>query len=962
MDIQFKSLVNALMGVTPDPLFLLMAAGFLGVIMAFLIPVSIEIISKVSAKYNSDVIVRLFQNNIISKFFPYFVLLNIAAMLVMRFFYGGEFYDSQLGKTIMWLLLIFSVIITALIGYLIYRMEKIISDDSVPLNMLIHQVEKSLKYRANLKKKRVITQPIEGIGDILFYQTRRQNNVPVIKGLQTLEDTITRLLQLKNDNPDKFSQLVYSEEFINYSAQNASQPEKIASFCLANPDEHLAEISYPLNQIERVYLSAVSNNNRQIAYTALKHITKIMHQIATSPDNDIILELFVRKLSNCIQTAIQKNDGSSSMAASWFIKSVFKEPHTGKGAFHIPYLDIYDRYFLKNMQYIINEDKDDNFREVITYMAKHFDYPDYQRDKLWSYNYLLRAADFEKYLVINREHRGHRKVRALIEAENQMYTTAQLKSWLEYFDNLKKIITPHLQDSASKKKATELEEIIKDNATKHLKYTRLIRLTYAIGTLCEIKDNHSYIRYMWETVQENIGEETGLTMIPQTLQAVMNDYLIFHDISERHRVPRNNYRRYIFMLVSRLMNSSARKDFYLPQMYPEYLQNWIDGIAGLITTIESIEINAEEESIRTGKKRDKKEISATKESYDFLNTVQGNINKLMASTQRQATLSPQIKESFQKSFFESFNSRRVIKDIFDKYLGLYENQARAKYKKLSHRPWGITELVTKSTLIGQQDSSKRSGYQYGQSLADTENMTLFDNIMKHCKLRRQHRFEQVLRGAGEPQDLIIISSYAGVNKFLNQQDRLHTARYIPSEIQATATSQGKVADAKYPKHEGEDLSRISGFLGYYDMGKFPIPVFNFYYRGSDNHILILHKKHIGKLVQMPLVESPTKENPTKENPTKEKRPLKLTAGIMKFGLDELSKSRKLMKEYVDNPPPWLKNIGNTKQQKEYLMERVLITALENLTFIKPDKSPFIGYKISIIESNEFQDAPVDGLV
>ena len=31
MDIQYKSLVNALMGVTPDPLFLLMAAGFLGV-------------------------------------------------------------------------------------------------------------------------------------------------------------------------------------------------------------------------------------------------------------------------------------------------------------------------------------------------------------------------------------------------------------------------------------------------------------------------------------------------------------------------------------------------------------------------------------------------------------------------------------------------------------------------------------------------------------------------------------------------------------------------------------------------------------------------------------------------------------------------------------------------------------------------------------------------------------------
>lgn len=957
MDINWQGLVNSYKLFTPDPLFLMIATGFLGVIMAFLIPMSIEIISKVSTKYNSDVIVRLFQSNIIGKLFPYFVLLNIAAMLVMRFFYGSEFYNSLLSKGIMWLLLVFSVLITILIGYLIYRIEKLISDDSVPFKMLIQKMKQSLKSQANRSKQDLLIQSIEGIGDILFFQTRKQNNLLVIKGLEEMCKSITYLMQLKITQANKFEHLVYSEEYIEYLTENSEYSEAMASFVFSNPDKHLAGIAYPLNQIERVYLSALANNNRQIAYLSLKYIADSMHAIATTTDNHIILELFVKKLSDCLRTAVKRNAELSGVLSGWFIESVFKEPHSGSNSFDISYLDIYDRYFLTNMQYIINEDKDDYFRAAITYMAKHFHYPDYQREKLWGYNYLLRSTNFEKYLSINREHRVQRKVRALIDAENQMYTTAQLKSWLEYFDKLKNIISPHLNEAIIKRKAAELEELIRDNATKHLKYTRLIRLTYAIGTLCEIKHKHSYIRYMWETVQENIESESGLTLIPQTLQAVINDYLIFHDISERHKLPGNNYRRYVLMLVSSLLTNTARKQFYLPNIYPEQFAICINGIKGLETTMEIMEQSAQEEAIRIGEQRSKNETTATKELSIFIHKLHNDLNKLISKNRRRTSLNPKITESFQKAFLEKFASQRVIKEIFDKYLQLYENQTRSKYTKLMYKPWGITELVTKAVFMEQKDSAKRSGLQYGQSLADIENMTLFDNIMKHCKRSSPYRFEQSLRNAGEARDLLILSTYGGMEKFLSKEDRFHAARYIQYDILGSITK-----DNNKDKSSEEDLTLINGFVGYYDINSYPIPVFNFYYRGIGNHLLILHKKKLGKLVQMPLMESSAKNKKRASlNST-----VKLTAGIMQFNLAELSKSSKLLKGYIEDSPAWLKKIGDIKQQKEYLMERVLITALENLAYTMPNKkqsssaksfkTQFIGYKINVGEIDSPEEA------
>lgn len=935
--------ITLLATVDPDPLFLLMASGFLGVIMAFLIPVSIDITSKVAAKYNSDVVVRLFQSNTISKYFPFFVLINIGAMLTLRFFTQSPFFTYEI-KLMMWILLLFTIIITILIGYLVYRLERIISDDNVPLDMLIKRIEKDFKHRYISIKKESIIEAVEGIGDILLYQTNRKNNRPILYGLTELSKMATKLIRLKLFQLEKYEILVYSRELINYQKDN--NIEATSTFCFKNQDRNLGCLVAYINQIERICLTAMQDNNREVTEYALRVMYSALQTASTQANNELAVELLVKKINNCVNSSIQEREFSDESIISWYIDNMLKEPHRGNGSFHIPYLDIYDPYFVNTLQGIINSNKYSSFRAVINYMSDNFHFSDYQREKLWGYHYLLRAADFEKYLEINREERVQRRVRNLIEEENQMYTIAQLNDWLESFEQLRKIINKNLMDENSKRKARQLEGEIIDNAIKHLKYTRLIRLSYAIGTLCMINENYEYIRYMRETVAEVAKREIGLNMVPQTLQEVMNDYLIFYDLSNRHKLAINSYRRYVLMLIENLLNKEASKEFYLPFLRQEQVGPGLEALEGLISvaTADANKALKEAQETKQGGKRVNTNTVAAKLPQTlvlkFLHPVHKETAGLLVKARSNMSISTKVKDSFRISFMDGFNQRLVVRCIFDKYLKIYKNDAKGKYQELPNRPWGINELADKTSFLGSEDTIKRGAYQYGVTLADIENMTLFDNMMKYCRKQNPHSFESFLRRIGKPEDLLILSSYSVVNRFLKQQERFHMAKHMGHTVNISINA------AKKTKQE--DLSKINGFVGYYDINEYPVPVFNFYYRGGGDYLLILHKSLLGQLVQMPLVS----------HPPENKKYLKLTSNSIYFNLEELAKNSPMQNEYIADAPTWLTEVGDVKQQREFLKQKVLITVLENLSFsptttskLKPAKSPtknfpVIGYIIN----------------
>jgi len=139
-----KNTFSMLINISPNPTFLSDVAAFEAVIIAFLVPLSIEIISKISERYNSEVITRTFENKWENKILPPFLLINIIAAIVLRFLVEDNV-DSLSWKIAAWVILLVFIFIAFAIWRVIIRIKTFISDTKTIVNQLYRDVEESLK-------------------------------------------------------------------------------------------------------------------------------------------------------------------------------------------------------------------------------------------------------------------------------------------------------------------------------------------------------------------------------------------------------------------------------------------------------------------------------------------------------------------------------------------------------------------------------------------------------------------------------------------------------------------------------------------------------------------------------------------------------------------------------------------------------------------------------------------------
>jgi len=130
--------------ITPNPTFLSDVAAFEAAIIAFLVPLSIEIISKVSERYNSDVITRSFNNTWENKILPPFLLINIVAAIILRFFVQYDI-NSVIWKILAWFVLLVFIYIAFAIWRVINRIKTFMSDTKSIISQLYEDVEKSIE-------------------------------------------------------------------------------------------------------------------------------------------------------------------------------------------------------------------------------------------------------------------------------------------------------------------------------------------------------------------------------------------------------------------------------------------------------------------------------------------------------------------------------------------------------------------------------------------------------------------------------------------------------------------------------------------------------------------------------------------------------------------------------------------------------------------------------------------------
>lgn len=129
---------------TPSSRFLTDVATFEGVIIAIIIPLSFEMVSRISERYESEIIVRKFYSEKFISSFPVILIINII-MVISLIFLDDPLHKSILWKIIFWVTFILFLVVVLILMKFLNLLRRYITDTKFILNRLFDDAEKLFK-------------------------------------------------------------------------------------------------------------------------------------------------------------------------------------------------------------------------------------------------------------------------------------------------------------------------------------------------------------------------------------------------------------------------------------------------------------------------------------------------------------------------------------------------------------------------------------------------------------------------------------------------------------------------------------------------------------------------------------------------------------------------------------------------------------------------------------------------
>lgn len=124
----------------PDPTFLSDVAAVEAVVIAIAIPLSFEIISRISERYQSEVISNRFAQSWTVIWLPRFLILNIILAVSLRFFINDN-PSSGLWKYLAWVTFVGFLLIAVTFLKFILRLSHYMTDTRFTLEELYNEAE-----------------------------------------------------------------------------------------------------------------------------------------------------------------------------------------------------------------------------------------------------------------------------------------------------------------------------------------------------------------------------------------------------------------------------------------------------------------------------------------------------------------------------------------------------------------------------------------------------------------------------------------------------------------------------------------------------------------------------------------------------------------------------------------------------------------------------------------------------
>lgn len=774
------------------------------------------------------------------------------------------------------------------------------------------------------EKQNRFIQSLEGIGDILVFETKRQKNKLVLNGLQKFCDSIEKLFLLKQEYPEKFNQLALNPNFL----KQYKEGNKNASFLLSlRPEENLTGFYTPINQIVRIYNAAINSQNAEISRFSVIQITWILETLASQENNEVFIEGLLRKLFEITKVGLKNDDSSASLAAiNWYTKIVFSS-WTGKDNFNLSYLALFDKYFYLNIRYIIAENQTAIFHDLVSSLIDGINLLPGHTSGIWDYGHIILRSDLDLYNQLDEEFNIERRTSELANLERGIGSVKELDNWLEKYDQLKKILEIYFSNDQYQQ-ASKLEFEIKKFVTSQYKYNNLLEIIFAIGAYCLFKKKYSYIKDLWEYKQPSDSDSLwiGHDIIPNNLDRVIQFYLkrdLFDQkfyFWEGHHGNRLYFKQYFILLLLRILQNIPPNEeghypqienINLPYLNVHKLYDLEYSVNDLLTMSSFLKENTSLLS-ELGFDLSKIDELFNVKLETYLKNLSNKANQQIKALHRSSIISKSKIEEFKEEVLKGFAVNATMRNIFNNYLRAYVDKSDvilSPDNKVSR--FGLNIIDDKGAFLDEWYVHYANwGENYGSNLASGENEKLLKEFVDSCKDVSKRDFGSILSEFKNPKDLLIIATNYSLWKYF-ENDRSIKPNHIK---------------------KNEPLE-IEGFAAWYEFNDSRIPIFEIFNQKFGNVILVVDKTTMGQLIQY--------------SPLKNKQEKIMQKEIFYMNVQSFSEDQDLMKEFLSDPPEWLKKVGDDMQKEEHLQTRVLIQIFERFNVERTDK--IRGYKIFVDE-------------
>lgn len=760
---------------------------------------------------------------------------------------------------------------------------------------------------------------LEGIGDILVFETRKKRNKNVLQGLKRIEKIIKDFLSIRRNDPEKFDKLLLSQEFFDIYSKDKKEASLRLGF---DPERYLISLSTAINQILRIHKTAIEERNDEISSFATYHINYILADISKEVDNERFVEYLLQVLARATKAAIVHQDRSMHPAdVRWYTDIVFNRLRQKDGEFQISYLPLFDSYFFSEIRYIISENQTSLFESMVSSLVDGILIEEYNGD-VWEYGHILLSSDFPQYELLNKQHGIDERIKELDKSIIDLNTKDKLDKWLKRFNELKSILEPYLKTEGLEK-SKKIEEEIRSLVVGQFKFNNLLEIAYSTGAYCLFKQKLQYIKYLWEYRQPPDSDASwiGHDIVPTSINSVLN-YFFWKSSFERrldfwegHHGSELYYKEYFLLLLARILRNYKKNE----KGKYEQLESYNLPILH-IHSLSALEYSVDDLINIAGNIKNKTELLGTlgfdlnntgelfnDKLIPFLKNLKLKAQEAIKNLEKIQHINSEKVIEFKESFLSSFNKETVLRDIL-KYYNLFEYRAEEKNEDKKVK-FGINEVSEKAPFFKEWHVHYSDwGSNYGRSSALSENREIFKKIIDNCTEITIDELGKTLDKFKDLSCAAILVTHPGFYKFIERLENFK-GKWRKDSPQLT----------------------INGFEGSYIHKGVDVPVFNTYSKIKDEEIVIINKEKLGKLIQY----SPLSAGENKE----------LQNDIFYMDIQELAPDTVLSEKLLNKPPEWLVKIGDKEKQKGYLQGRVLINIFEKFEFCQHPE--FEGYLIKI---------------